>query len=862
MNLTGYKLPNLAWPQLRDVLSWLAHSACLRLCVLVLFFTAQRSVATPAFDTGNPVSFFTNVGNYLLSSEFNLNLTHIQVYPTNQYTPAVHRLLQVTANIYDATTTNFYPSVFRPILERSGTNIFIAGFEQVVSVIGPNDPVFTKPYNVEALTGSLTQNAPIVDAGGNLVNVYGVPWIIGVKKNLPGLNQFSMLNAAQIKRDLMVVRATVAGRPVATNQLVQMDIHSGMGVSFWNSYSNDYVGAGPLSATVVSTVQMALTNSDWAAPGMTTFTTNWYFSFANNRWPGSMWGAKGSGQPAVGSFASVVWTNSWVTTNEAYNFATKQFTLDIQNAWDSTLSPLPQLGLLITNQLQAYIVDGTHVLDYVQLRDPIATVNVNSVLNDPFIGGAPNYYMWATNSYNNAWPSWGIVDQLNYSRQNLSVIQGIWNVAGAPGGTDPIAWSRAFFYAAWTPNHAFTLDGKVYYNDQLISQAPFTPVRTVYVPYLYQVNDPLVHYLASDLNVGDGAIWADSRTRANGIWQKDISGGIYDSTYNPVPTVPSVLNPGIAASGMDPNKFANSRYQPWGQPVSGTVNDNNHNFSNAYNLIYKDPLVWGPDYWSFPTGQTWNLNWLGKVHRGTPWQTVYLKDRDVQIDNTAGNAQRGINTWVVWTGDTQLTGSQYLDAVSSAPVTDRKLVSLLAVLLNTNDLRTQFSVNDPDPNAWTAVFDGFIVLTNSLTGLNPLVVSSNSPQAIALADAIQALHPNQPFYEIGDILMAPMLTEQSPYLNWNNSTQQEFDISDEAYEAIPSQLLPLLRTDSIGTMISTNEQIEVQFSGYDGHAYAIQVSSDLINWNNVSTNSPINGAFYLPLPTLSSQQFYRSMLIQ
>jgi hypothetical protein len=63
-------------------------------------------------------------------------------------------------------------------------------------------------------------------------------------------------------------------------------------------------------------------------------------------------------------------------------------------------------------------------------------------------------------------------------------------------------------------------------------------------------------------------------------------------------------------------------------------------------------------------------------------------------------------------------------------------------------------------------------------------------------------------------------------------------------------------------MISTNEQIEVQFSGYDGHAYAIQVSSDLINWNNVSTNSPINGAFYLPLPTLSSQQFYRSMLIQ
>jgi hypothetical protein len=33
-----------------------------------------------------------------------LNLNHIQIYPTNQYTPSVDRLLQVMANLYDTCT--------------------------------------------------------------------------------------------------------------------------------------------------------------------------------------------------------------------------------------------------------------------------------------------------------------------------------------------------------------------------------------------------------------------------------------------------------------------------------------------------------------------------------------------------------------------------------------------------------------------------------------------------------------------------------------------------------------------------------------------------------------------------------------
>ena len=48
-----------------------------------------------------------------------------------------------------------------------------------------------------------------------------------------------------------------------------------------------------------------------------------------------------------------------------------------------------------------------------------------------------------------------------------------------------------------------------------------------------------------------------------------------------------------------------------------------------YNLALKDPLVWQSDDWDFPTYKFPTVGWLGRVHRGTPWQTVYLKSPDI-----------------------------------------------------------------------------------------------------------------------------------------------------------------------------------------------------------------------------------------
>jgi hypothetical protein len=173
------------------------------------------------------------------------------------------------------------------------------------------------------------------------------------------------------------------------------------------------------------------------------------------------------------------------------------------------------------------------------------------------------------------------------------------------------------------------------------------------------------------------------------------------------------------------------------------------------------------------------------------------------------------------------------------------------------------------------LFDGFTVLTNSLAdaqlnlGLpqfDLLVISSNSPQASAIANAIQSARTSQPgqfFRDVGDILAILQLTEQSPFLNWNDGVQISNGISDEAYEAIPSQLLSLLRLDSIGSVVSLNGQIIVQFTGYDGYGYAVEVSSNLADWTNLGTNYPSNGTFSFTNSAGldGSPRFYRTVLL-
>jgi hypothetical protein len=815
-------------------------------------------------------------------------MTNIPVYINGQfvYTPAVNRLLQLTANLYDSSTTNFYPTVFRPLFGRdSFNNIYIIGYTNIASASGINtlagmdgtaDFQLSLPYSIAQLTNlalTFPNFTPITDNANHIVNVYGVPWIIGAKKGFPNFNKFGMQENIQIWRRLQIKRNpnTLSSPPsipdfIITNQLYDFSISNMLGIDCWNSYSNTY--AGPVYVTVNDTLSMAITNS-YGAPA-----SSFSYDLISTNITVSSWAGYNAGSSATAntqSFVVLLQMPIIILTNSAFYFGTtppgvQGFYPDLPGqVWETSRGTfdLPQFGLQTTNRLQVSMVDFSngvyHLLDYVQLTGPEKSLDINSTFQtSSVVVGYAN--MWSTN-LNNVGLPYGIVSQLLVAEGQQGIIQTFWDnnpTLGVPGATaqeEADGFCSFMGLASPYPNQPPNNPGQQYYATNSIVQVPYTPLVTISDYLTYQANDPEVHYLTSDLSY-------NGREYGN-----NLSTGVSVIQQNLTPVVSPNYN------------LVNIRYQPWGvNDLPSGISSVNHSGydTNAFNLSYRDPLVSQSDSWSFPTNGYSLVNVLGQIHRGTPWQTVYLKADNILNDSLLGPGT-GTNTWMAWTGDTNAS-----DAAIMAPVADWQLASLLAGLLNTNDPTQLMSVNDSTTSDWLNTLNGLMVYSNTLTlpsftlsfsiasmpvpTFNTNVMTSNSPAAWIIANGIaqtKATQPNNNFNSLGDILATSALTESSPWLNTSSANQLRWAITDAAYEAIPNQLLWLLRPDSIGTVSSTNGGWNLQFSGSDAYRYALQRSTDLIHWDTVSTNCPVQGNFNAPIsPGLGSQTyFYRSILI-
>jgi len=527
--------------------------------------------------------------------------------------------------------------------------------------------------------------------------------------------------------------------------------------------------------------------------------TNVGFAVSPTNWPGSAWNS--TSPPSPNAFITAIY-NIPALSESQYRFSTGTFVPISQALWETSITNLPMLPhfvQLTTNNLQAYILDGNQVIDYVQLRGPNTTQDLNNEINDPIDGifSPRRYYMWSTNSYNSSagsTPTWGVINQIAISRNpNLQAVlpnQIVWR--NPPGSsttkTQEAQLLNAFFTGALVNNLPVT---------NLVVQAGYTPTRTAWQYTLWEANDPLVHYLASDLN---------TTTTQTGLGQ----------TYD-LPSAGNFPQPSLTGLG--------DRYQPWGRSQNNPSTANQVDTS-PYNLRVRDPLVWGSDYWDFPTGKYPTVGWLGRVHRGTPWQTVYLKASDVlqeTVTSVFGTGNIGTNTWAQWTGDTQTAFNVQYDAANTAPVADHDLFDLFTVAPNPNATRGTLSVNQTHLAAWSAVFSGLVALTNVTdASVNPLSsayspVITNlviSPAGVDVPDsavgqivtAISNTRANFTnadgvvgvFEHVGDILNVPNFTEQSPFINRADANaandRLNYDISDELYEWLPQQTLGLLRT--------------------------------------------------------------------
>jgi hypothetical protein len=828
--------------------------------VCILAAIGRTAAASPQLNPACPLNFFTNVASRLLSFQLNEDLNHIQIYPTNQYTPAVHRLLQVTANILDATTMNYYPSVFRPLFWKTNedcsgvwqTNVYIAGYQYVQEPLtGNGPPIFSPPTEIAD---------PRVPFGlsGVTNNIYGVPWIIGVKKGLPNFNGMEMDNTFFIERLLQFNRNNNTpdpgstfpyGRIYTTNQMYVMGISNSIVMDDWNSYANNY--QNPVTVIAQDNFSFGLSNN---AAGFLPINSN--FTTNNGSlgpvpaivgWPGTATSLMASFVLPLGTNVCVMQNlsapfNSPPSTNNVYvyfdgsafpntNVNGVSFTapcfiptsLNPANFMDTGTPPLPHLVMQTTNRLQAYMLDtanpnGSYILDYVQLGGINGGMDVNQAIADPDNSG-----LWSTNTgYNGGSTApYGVNEQFLVSDGNpfpsvdsdettASGGQFGWTQAPVPGvGSSSPAAQISYFRAFFSPiNQDSSSTFGIVTNIALSMQAPFTPMRRQVQRYVYQINDPLVHYMTQDLYD-----FQDSTTNSR-------------NNLSLPPPGPQYVVPGTVSD----------RYMPWstaGNMAGATLNGVPVD-GNAFNLSYKDPLVNASDNWDFPTNKYPTVGWLGRVHRGTPWQTVYLKSSDILFE-TNGQTGRiidiGVPTWQIWTGN--LFNS--FDAVNTAPDQDRLLFDLFTAAPDDDATRGQLSVNvgadDPthDPldglASWSALLSGTLAFTNNLNDFvlpntgpsystwtvqplgappypgNPANITNNAMwQIVAGINSSRTNYGAFPtvdglqgvFEHVGDILRVPQLSVQSPFLNWSSQAQQYGGISDEAYEWLPQQIMGLL----------------------------------------------------------------------
>lgn len=762
---------------------------------------AQRSL-----PVDNPTVFFTTVAARLLKAELGSDLSRLQLYPTNEYTAAVHRLLQLSANIYDSTTNRtltaypYVPSVFRPLFTNDGGAIYIRGYVEE--------------------TGTNLLSAPMRDLGSaadrdilrSTDMVKGVPVIIGAKKGYPNFSNFGMDTVVEVSRQLEF-RRNPPDRPITeTNQMYVLSISNALGIAFWNSYTNAFSRDLALRAEVAVTTVM--TNESGGAESVVL--SNRVVCGAGEGFvvPANSWQGMAGRQPVTNAFRIPFLTNLVALPESVYSLAFRRFE-PVGGEFErlGNLFPVPQWWLSRRIELVVATIDveAGRIVDYVNVDWVPETLDVTDMLMRNTPGALidcrivensstmPPGSLWCTNrmgasSESLLIPTQGLINQQRVGMGSVFAV-GFPLVATNKAAIDAFRFQFGLspLYGSQPPSLS-----NVFY-------CPFNCRRDIYLTARLDANDPLVHYTKADLT------WSNYSDRD------------FSSLYATVPNLGRM----------------NYRYEPWsGYWLAGSGSP------SRYNPLLKDPGVDGSDAWDFPENQALGLGWLGRVHRGTPWQTVYWKS-DV-IDRAS---------WVQWLG-----GENAAAAMQTHPTNDWRLVDILGPLFSDGYGRGGASVNQPSADSYAALLEGITVVTNSGGAvLEPMVVSSNSTQALLIGEGLETnrFGPwNGAYRSVGDILSTRQLSFGSPFLNLSKTNA----ITDRAYEAIPAQLLTRLRPDSVGWVDAGGGRLG--FTGLEGASYAVEASSDLVSWLVVSTNTVTGGVFYYTPPEGSEREFYRSVLVE
>ena len=421
-----------------------------------------------------------------------------------------------------------------------------------------------------------------------------------------------------------------------------------VGLEAWNSYTSSY----PRNLRLITSVNMTAILTNELGFG-TMIYSNKTGLVRTMDIPANTW--KGWTVPNTAPYSmQIPLTNAFsFLTNSTYIPRPPWFLPQTHEFERGTSFYVPRWWLKLNTRLQFILLDTTvqpnRIVDYVNLNNWESTVDITTKLTEGNTGPInPGDYrnianQWLTNHLANNInaPTYGIINQiqvgLNGTTDWLSFSQDPYSGQDAESAVD------GFRYNLLDPpgSPIYPKDaGKLFYRSNVF-YAPFAPYRPIYVHTAWQANDPLVHYTIGDLI--DPLNFIDTN-RVN------------------------FTQLGTANIGQ-----INGRYRPWGG------NPKKNDPLTDTQMAVKDPFVTRSDDWDFPANKYPNIGWLGRVHRGTPWQTVFLKSTNTMqmVGGPKGFAQSLLN-WQLWTGNPITIGNPVLTNMVSSNL----VVSLVGTNIN------------------------------------------------------------------------------------------------------------------------------------------------------------------------------------
>jgi parallel beta-helix repeat protein len=386
-------------------------------------------------------------------------------------------------------------------------------------------------------------------------------------------------------------------RPSATNVLYALSISNQFGLEAWNAFKDTY--GGPLQLRVQSWHTVALSVSNATAHPRTLISDTRAFStnLTLESWP--------AGQFQVVLAPPLVLLSNSACRPGPLPLASPFVPVSTNMAFPTQGDVLPDFVVHCTNRLQYALVDpeANRLIDMVCFRG-LNTTTPTVVLAYASPGGSsglsrfwlPYRIGGATNADA---PTLGLLYQIDASLGNLSLStqqMRDWCLPLEADRTKAIDLFREFcgltpiYYR--TPEQRRVLQREL--AGKLAVQVPFVFTAKFADPWSWEVNDPTVHYLAGDLRIPGVLLYGFPSGTTRSLcssWNVQlplVSLGRTNAVY--------LLQHSTAAKRtQSPAQF--------------------------------DLELGSPDAWNFPATPLVNLHWLDRVHRGTPWQTVYLGGR-------------------------------------------------------------------------------------------------------------------------------------------------------------------------------------------------------------------------------------------